>query len=68
MECGNIGLKAFILAYDNISRAMINNSSMAMNSQVEMMLGTLPIDLGANVVMKLELDHRDRSIFRYNEL
>jgi hypothetical protein len=39
LERGNLGLKAFILAYDNISRIMISKGALAEYSQVEMLLG-----------------------------
>ena len=42
LEGGNVGLKAFILAYDNISRIMNNKGALAEYSQVEMFLGALP--------------------------
>jgi len=36
-----------------MSRIMINNGALAEYSQVEMLLGALPRDLGAKAVMKL---------------
>jgi len=68
LERGNVGLKAFILAYDNISRIMISKGAFAEYSQVEMLLGALPRDLRAKAVMKLELDPRDPSTFKYDKL
>jgi len=41
-ERGNIGLKPFILTYDNISRIMIDKGALAEYSQVEKLLGALP--------------------------
>jgi hypothetical protein len=67
-ERGNVGLKAFILAYDNISRIMIDKGALAEYSQVEMLLGALPRNLRAKAVMKLELDPRDPSTFKYDKL
>jgi len=52
-ECGKVGLKAFILAYDNISRIIIDKGALAEYSQVEMLLGALPRNLSAKAVMKL---------------
>jgi len=66
-ERGNVGLKAFILAYDNISRIMIDKGALAEYSQVEMLLGALPRNLRAKAVMKLELDPRDPSTFKYDK-
>jgi len=68
LEQGNVGLKAFILAYDNISRIMINRGALAEFSQVAMLLGALPSDLRAKAVMKLDLDPRDPSKFEYDKL
>jgi hypothetical protein len=45
LECGNAGLKAFIVANTNISRTMINKSELPKYSQVEMLLGALPTDM-----------------------
>jgi len=53
LEHANVGLKALILTYDNISRIMINKGALAEYSQVEMLLGALPRDLRFRVVMKL---------------
>jgi len=64
LERGNVGLKAFILADDNVSRIMINKGTLDEYSQVEMLLGALPNDLRAKVVMKPKLDPRDRSTFK----
>ena len=46
-----IGLRAFILAYDNISRIMINKGAWAEYTQVEMLLGALPRYFWAEAVM-----------------
>lgn len=42
LECGYVSLKAFILAYDNISRAMIGKGALSKYSLVEMLLGAPP--------------------------
>jgi hypothetical protein len=55
-ECGNVDLEAFILAYDNIGRILIDKRALAEYSQVEMLLGAVPTNLKRNAVMKLELD------------
>jgi len=68
LERGKVGLKAFILAYDNISRNKIGKGAQAEYSQVEMLLGALPRDLRAKAVKKLELDPRDPSTFKYDKL
>jgi hypothetical protein len=68
LERGNIELKGFILAYDNISRIMISKWALAEYSQVEMLLGALPRDLRAKAVMKHELDPRDSSTFKGDKL
>jgi hypothetical protein len=68
LERGKVGLKVFILAYDNISRIKISKGAVAEYSQVEMLLEALPRDLRAKAVMKLELDPRDPSMFKYNKL
>jgi len=47
---------------------MINKGSLVKYSQVEMMLGALPRDLKANVVMKVELDPRNPSTFKHDKL
>jgi hypothetical protein len=47
---------------------MIKNGILAEYPQVEMMLGTLPTELWANVVMTIELDSRDPTICRYDKL
>ena len=67
LERGNVGLKAFTLAYDNISCIRINKGALAEYSQVEMLLGALPRDLRAKAVMKLNLDPRDPSTFKYDK-
>jgi len=63
LECGNVSLKSFILAYDNISPIMIHKGALADCSQVEMSFGALPRHLRVKVEMKLEQDHRDPSTF-----
>ena len=68
LERGNVSLKAFILAYDNISRIMISKGALAEYSQVEMLLGALSRDLRAKAVMKLELDPKDPLTFKYDKL
>jgi len=68
LDCENISLEAFILAYDNISCIIINRRALAKYSQVEMMLGGLPRDWTAKVVMKLELDPRDHSTSKYDKV
>ena len=68
LEHGNVSLKAFMIAYDNISRIMINKGPMAEYSQVEMFLCALPRDLRAKGVMKLELDPINLAMFKYDEL
>ena len=68
LERGNIGLKAFFLAYNNISRIMISKGALAEYSPVEMLLGALPRDFRAKAIMKLELDPRDPSTFKYDKL
>jgi hypothetical protein len=56
-------VKASILACDNISRIMISKRALAEYSQVEILLGALPRDLREQVVMKLEQDPEDPSMF-----
>jgi hypothetical protein len=68
LEGGHITLKPFILAYDNISRNMITKGALAEYSQVEMLLEALPRDLSVKAVIKLELDLRDHSMFKYDKL
>jgi len=68
LECGNVGLIAFILAYDNISRIVISKGALAEYSQGEMLLGALPRDLRVKAVMKLKLDPRDPSTFKHDKL
>jgi len=68
LECGDVGLKASILTYDNISRIMISKGDLAEYSQVEMLLGALQRDLRTKAVMKLELDPRDPLTFKYDKL
>jgi hypothetical protein len=47
---------------------MIRNGALAEYSQVEMLFGSLPRDWKAKAVMKLKLDSRDPSTFKYNQL
>jgi len=68
LERGNVGQKAFILAYDIISRIMIRRGALAEYSQVQMLLRALRRDLRAKAVMNLELDPRDPSRFKYKKL
>jgi len=68
LECGNVGLKACILTYDHISCVMINKEALAEYSQMEMLLGALPQDLKLKAGIKLELDPRDPSPYKYNNL
>lgn len=68
LECGNIRVEALILAYDNISHIMITNGALADFSEIQMLLGALLRDLRAKVLMKLKLDPRDPSTFKYNKL
>jgi hypothetical protein len=63
LELGNVNLKAFILAYDIISRIMISKGPLAEYSHLEMLLGALPRHLRAQTVMKLEVDPRDPCTF-----
>jgi len=65
---GDFSLEAFILTYNNISRIMIDKGVFAEYTQVEMVLGALPTNLSAKVVMKLELDLWDPSKCKYNKL
>jgi len=67
-ERGNFDLKTYILAYDNISRMMIDKGALAEYSQVEMLLGALQGNLGPNALMSLELDRRDPLTFKYDKL
>jgi len=46
---------------------MINQGALAKYPQVEMLLGALPRYLKANAVMKLEVDLRNPSTFKYNK-
>jgi hypothetical protein len=68
LENGNVGLTAFILADDNISRIMTSKGTLAEYSQEEMFLGALPRDMRAKVVITLELDPRYTSTFNYHKL
>jgi len=68
LERGHIRLKTCILAYDNISRIMINKGALAEYSQVEMLLGAFPRELRAKAVMELDLDPRDPWTFKYDKL
>jgi hypothetical protein len=68
LERENVGLKAFMLAYDNISYIRINKGALAGYTGVEMLLRTLRRDLGAKLVIKLELDPSDPSTFKYEKL
>ena len=47
---------------------MINMGGLAKYSQVDMLLGALPRDLRGKAVIKLELDPREPSTFKYNKL
>jgi len=68
LEGGNVGLKAFILTYDNISCYMINKRTLTEYTQVGMILGALRWDLRATMVMKPEPVPRDPETFEYNKL
>jgi hypothetical protein len=68
LDCGNFGLKAFILAYNNISSIMINTGVLAKFSQVQMFLRALPHNLRAKAVMKFKLDPTGHSTFKYDTL
>lgn len=67
-DCGNISPKALFLANDNISLIMTDTEALADDSQMHILLGDLPWELKANVVMKLELDPRNPSMFTYATL
>jgi hypothetical protein len=47
---------------------MIKKGALAKHSQRKMLLGALPRDLGAKAVMKLDLDPRDLSTFKFDKL
>jgi hypothetical protein len=68
LDCGNFGLKAFILAYNNISSIMINKGVLAKFSQVQMFLGALPHNLKGKAVMKFKRDPRGHWTFKYDTL
>jgi len=53
LQHGIVGLKVYTLAYNNISRIMINPGVLGKYSQVELSLGGFPNDLGANGVLTL---------------
>jgi len=63
LKRGNLGLKAFIRAYDNISCILINKGALAEYSLVELLLDALPRDLRTKAVMILEQDPRDPTTF-----
>jgi len=67
-ERGNVGLKGCIFAHDNISCILNHKRALAEYSQIEMRRGAPPRYFRANAVMKLELDPRDPSMFKYNKL
>jgi hypothetical protein len=52
-----------ILAYNHISRMMITNGVLAEYTELRMLLEALPRDLGANAVLKPELDPPNPSTF-----
>jgi hypothetical protein len=47
---------------------MIKKGALAKHSQRKMLLRALPRDLGAKAVMKLDLDPRDPSTFKFDKL
>jgi hypothetical protein len=68
LKRGNVGLKAFILAYDNISRAMITKGTLYECMRVETLLAALPKDLKGKAIVKLELDPQEPETFKYDSL
>jgi len=68
LECGNIGLKEFILAYDNISHSMISQGALAEYSQVEILLRALQGEVRAEAVMNVKLYTRGPLKLKYNKL
>jgi len=66
LERRNVGLKARIFTYNNISHITINQGALAKYSQPEMLLWALWRELGAKVVMKLEQYPRDPTMFKYD--
>lgn len=64
----NVGLKAFILEYNNISHIMIQKGVFAEYSQVKMLLEALRRDLSAQVLMELDLDPREPLILKDSQL
>jgi hypothetical protein len=66
IECDNVGIKAFILAYNNISHIMINNGDLAECSQVEMCPRAFPRDSRAKAVMKPNLYSRVPLTFKFH--
>jgi len=67
-KCRNVGLRAFILAYDNILRIMSNNWTMVEYWEVDILLGALPRDMRITLVGNLQLDPRDHLIISTDTL
>jgi hypothetical protein len=65
---GNVGLKAFILANDNISRAMATNGTLYKFALVETLLGALSKDRKAKAIVKIKLDPWEHETFNYDSL
>jgi hypothetical protein len=68
LESGIVGVKAFILTYDNVSCIMLRTGALAEYSQVEIFLGAHPRDVRAKALMKVELEPRDPSTFAHDQL
>jgi hypothetical protein len=67
-EHGVVGLKAFDLTYDILCWLKIATGALAENLPLHMLLGAHQSKLNANAGMKLQLDPRDPSMFKYDQL
>jgi len=68
LKRGHVGLKAFVLANDNIRCIMIKKGALAVYSEAEMLLRAIPRELKSIAVLQLELVPRDPLMFTFDTL
>ena len=67
-NCGDVDLNAYIMTYDNVSRTMFVNRSLAEYTRVESLMKVLPRSLNAKGMERLDIDPMQQATFRYDRL
>ena len=65
---GDVGLKAFVMTCDNVSRTMFINGSLAEYTRIESLMKALPHSLKAKAVVSLDMDPPQPATFKYDRL